>query len=177
MMSAGQPRGMTRVSTRLQGLGGWLYRRAENALALMLAVMFFAFILQIVFRYFLNLPVAWTDEVCVLTWLWGILWGSAFVTRDAEEIRFDIVYSHVSSKTRRVFRAVSGLVFIVVMGIALPATWGYITFMKVEKTGALGIPFNWVFSIYILFAIAMMLRHAQIVWQAVRGTPENETAA
>ena len=35
----------------LLAAGAWLYRRAENVLALMLAVMFAAFILQIAFRY------------------------------------------------------------------------------------------------------------------------------
>lgn len=153
----------------MNALLAWLQRRAENLLVLMMLAMFVAFILQIIFRYFLNLPVAWTEEVCVLAWLWGILWGSAFVTRDADEIRFDMVYSHVSAKTRRVFRAVAGIVFIVVMGIALPATWGYVRFMKVESTSALALPFSWVFSVYLIFAVAMMLRHLHIVWRALRG--------
>ena len=153
----------------MNALLAWLHRRAENLLVVMITAMFVAFILQIVFCYFLNLPVGWTEEVCVLAWLWGILWGSAFVTRDDEEIRFDMVYGAVSKKTRRIFRAVAGLVFITVMGIAMPATWGYVTFMKVESTASLGIPLNWVFSVYLIFAVSMMLRHAHIVWQALRG--------
>ncbi len=154
----------------------WLHRRAENLLVLMITAMFVAFILQIVFRYFLNLPVAWTEEVCVMAWLWGVLWGSAFVTRDEEEIRFDMVYSHVSKAKRRAFRAIAGIVFIVVMGIALPATWGYVSFMKVESTAALGIPFNWVFSVYLIFAVAMIVRHARIVWDALRGVDDGRPA-
>ena len=42
--------------------GRWLYARAENILAAMLGLMFAAFILQIVFRYLLNLPIGWTNE-------------------------------------------------------------------------------------------------------------------
>lgn len=155
----------------MKPLLAWLQRRAENLLVLMILAMFVAFLLQIVFRYAMNLPVAWTEEVCVLTWVWGILWGSAFVTRDADEIRFDMVYGLVSAGTRRVFRALSGLIFITVMAIALPATWGYVSFMKVESTAALGIPFSWVFVIYPVFVVAMVARHARIVWDAVRGTP------
>jgi TRAP-type C4-dicarboxylate transport system permease small subunit len=157
----------------MNALLSWLQRRAENLLVLMILAMFVAFILQIVFRYFMNLPVAWTEEVCVLTWLWGVLWGSAFVTREDEQIRFDMVYSHVSPRTRRVFNALAGTVFVVVMGIALPATWGYVRFMKVESTAALAIPFDWVFSIYLIFAVALMARQAHVVWQALRGdTPK-----
>jgi TRAP-type C4-dicarboxylate transport system permease small subunit len=160
----------------MKALLTWLHRRAENLLVLMMLAMFVAFILQIVFRYFLNLPVGWTEEVCVLAWLWGILWGSALVTRDDEAIRFDMLYAQVSPTTRRVFRAVAGLVFIVIMGLALPATWGYVRFMKVESTAALAIPFSWVFSVYLLFAVSMIVRQAHIVWTALRGGPPAEGA-
>jgi C4-dicarboxylate transporter DctQ subunit len=147
----------------------WLASRAENVLVLMITAMFVAFLLQIVFRYFMNLPVAWTEEVCVMAWLWGVLWGSAFVTRDDEAIRFDMLYGAVSPRTRRVFRALTGLVVVVVLGIAMPATWAYVSFMKVESSASLGIPLNWVFSIYVAFAAMVVLRQAAIVWQALRG--------
>jgi TRAP-type C4-dicarboxylate transport system permease small subunit len=153
----------------MSGVLSWLHRRAENLLVLAITAMFVAFLLQIVFRYFMNLPVAWTEEVCVMAWVWGILWGSAFVTRDEEEIRFDMVYGHVKPRTRRIFRAVAGTVFVIVMLIALPATWGYVRFMKVESSAALGIPMSWVFSVYLIFAVAMIMRHALIVWQSIRG--------
>lgn len=147
----------------------WLGRRAENLLVVMMTAMFVAFVLQIAFRYFLNLPVAWTEEVCMITWLWGILWGASFVTSDAEEIRFDMVYSHVSPTTQRVFRAVSGLVFIIVMGVALPATVAYVRFMKVESSAALAIRLDWLFVIYPVFVIAMIVRQVRQVWRAITG--------
>ena len=144
----------------------WLQRRADDLLVGMMVAMFGAFILQIVFRYFMNLPVAWTEEVCVIAWLWGILWGSAFVTREDEEIRFDMVYSHVSPRARRVFRAVGSTAFVVLMAWALPATWSYVSFMKVESSAALQIRMDWLFSIYLLFAAVMIVRHLHVVCRA-----------
>ena len=81
------------VNPALRDLGRWLYRRAENVLAAMLAAMFAAFILQIVFRYLLNLPIGWTNEISVILWIWLVLWGAAFVVREEEEIRFDLFYA------------------------------------------------------------------------------------
>ena len=78
----------------------WLRRRAENIAAGMLAVMFVAFILQIVFRYFLNFPIGWTSELTVVCWLWLVLWGSAFVLKEREEIRFDLLYGSAGRRTR-----------------------------------------------------------------------------
>ena len=41
--------------------------------------MFVAFIVQIAFRYLFNFPIGWTSELTVITWLWLVLWGAAFV--------------------------------------------------------------------------------------------------
>jgi TRAP-type C4-dicarboxylate transport system permease small subunit len=41
--------------------------------------------------------------------------------------------------------------------------------MKVEKSAAMGLPMHWVFSIYIVFLIAMCIRHAHIAWLAYQG--------
>jgi TRAP-type C4-dicarboxylate transport system permease small subunit len=150
-------------------LFGWARSRAENLLAALLAAMFIAFIVQIVMRYVLNAPVGWTAEVSTLAWLWGILWGAALVLRDEEEIRFDIIYGVVSPGLRRLFDAITGTVVVGVFGYSLPAVFDYITFMKVERSTYLGIRFDVLFSVYLIFALAMIIRYAWIVWRAVTG--------
>ncbi len=88
----------------MRDLGAWLRRRAENVAAALLATMFVAFIVQIVFRYFFNFPVGWTSELSVITWLWLVLWGAAFVMKESEEIRFDLLSVAVGPRARRVDR-------------------------------------------------------------------------
>ncbi len=85
--------GDTKIESVLRKAGAWLHRRAENVAAALLAVMFVAFIVQIVFRYLFNFPIGWTSELTVITWLWLVLWGAAFVVKESEEIRFDLIYS------------------------------------------------------------------------------------
>jgi C4-dicarboxylate transporter, DctQ subunit len=146
----------------------WLRARAENVLALMMAAMFVAFILQIVFRYVINLPLAWTDEVCLVTWIWGILWGAGFVTRNSEDVRFDMLYGAMPRGVKRVFTVLASGAIAVILALSLPGAWSYVTFMKVEKSASLGIPLNWLFSIYIAFVLASIARHARIAVEALR---------
>jgi len=75
----------------MRSIGAWLRRRAENVAAAMLAVMFAAFVVQIAFRYFFNLPTGWSSELAVILWLWLVLWGAAFVVKESEAIRFDLL--------------------------------------------------------------------------------------
>lgn len=157
------------MTSRLAGLGAWLHTRAENVLAAMLAVMFSVFILQIVFRYILNFPIGWTHEISVIMWLWMVLFGTAFVVRDSEEIRFDILYSAVSDRWRRAMVVVTALLLIVFFSISLPAVIDYVTFMKVEKTAYLKIRFDWLYSIYAIFAVATIVRQFWLGYQAIWG--------
>ena len=46
----------------------------------------------------------------------------------------------------------------------------YVTFMKVEKTAYLKIRFDWLFSIYLVFVVAVIARYLWLTWQALFGT-------
>ena len=147
----------------------FLQRRAENVLAALLGVMFAAFMVQIVFRYFFNLPTGWTTELTLITWLWGVLWGAAFVVKESEEIRIDLVNTMVGARTRLIMAAVSSVAIIVLYLISLPATWSYVTFMKVEKSSYLKIPMDWLYSIYVVFVVAVVVRYLWLLWDMRHG--------
>jgi TRAP-type C4-dicarboxylate transport system permease small subunit len=158
----------------MPSLASWLSRRAENVAAAMLAVMFAAFIIQIVFRYLANLPIGWTQELSVILWLWLVLWGAAFVVREREEIRFDVIYGAVGPGARRVMCIITAAALIALYTISLPAVFDYVTFMKVEKTAYLKIRFDWLYAIYIVFVIATICRYLWLAFKALRGIAPEE---
>ena len=162
------------MTAGLRTAGFWLARRAENIAAAMLAAMFLAFLLQIVFRYVLGLPIGWTHEASVILWIWLVLWGAAFVVTEREEIRFDIVYGAVGPGFRRVMCVITAVALIALYVISFPAVWDYVTFMKVEKTSYLKIRFDWLFSIYIVFVVASITRYMWLGWRALRGVAPDE---
>jgi TRAP-type C4-dicarboxylate transport system permease small subunit len=157
------------MNLQLVTLGRWLRRRAADVLVALVSIMFATFIVQIFSRYVLNNPLAWTEEVIVTTWLWTVLWGAAFILSEAEEIRFDIIYSHISDNTKRVFTILTGIVAASLYAISLPASYKYVSFMKVERSASLHVPINILYSVYILFAVACIVRYTWLVIHALRG--------
>jgi TRAP-type C4-dicarboxylate transport system permease small subunit len=149
----------------------WLHRRADDVAVALIALMFVSFLLQIFFRYVLNRPLGWTEEVTVLCWVWVVLWGASFVVADAEEVRFDIVYNAVPTGTRRVFTIVASVAMVVLMALSLPATWRYVVFMRREHSAYLGMRFDVLYSIYVIFAVVCIVRQARVAWRAWRGNP------
>lgn len=147
----------------------WLRRRAEDVAAGLLAVMFLTFLVQIFTRYVINYPLAWTLEVCLTAWLWLVFWGAAFILDDRDQVKFDLFYLAASRRTRRVLALVSALAIVGGFLAALPATYDYIAFYKIKKSATLRIRLDIVFSIYGVFAIAVIARYALRGWQLVRG--------
>lgn len=143
-----------------------LHRFAEAVAAALLAVIFIAFIVQIAMRYLLDWPVGWTTELSLAAWLWLVLWGAAFVLKDNEEIRIDSFADAGGPRRRRVINAIGAISIIILFGMSLPATWSYVTFMKVEKSSYLGIRMDITYSIYVVFVVAVI---ARCLRQLIRG--------
>ena len=148
-----------------------LHRFAEGVAALLLAIIFVAFLLQIALRYLFNWPVGWTTELSLAAWLWLVLWGAAFVLKDEEEIRIDFLADRAPPAVRRAMGIVAALAVIVLFGMAIPASWSYVTFMKVEKSSYLHVRMDWMYSIYMVFAVAVILRSLRQLARLFRGAP------
>jgi TRAP-type C4-dicarboxylate transport system permease small subunit len=153
----------------LRRLARWLHTAAEAVAGLMLAVMFGAFLVTILFRYVLNWPAGRAAELSSVMWIWLVLFGAAFVLREREEIRFDILYGSVRPAIRRVFMVIIATGIVGLFLLSLPAVYDYVTFMKVQRTAYLRIRYDWLYSIYVVFAVAVIVRYLWLGWRAVLG--------
>jgi TRAP-type C4-dicarboxylate transport system permease small subunit len=156
------------------GVVEWIRRRAENVVAGLLGVMFLAFIVQIVFRYFFNFPIGWSSELSVTAWLYMTLIGSAFWLKEHEEVRFDIISARLGPRGRRVVGLAVAIAAIVLFGAAMPATWKYVTFMKVESSSYLKIRLDILYGIYVVFALAIIVRYVGAIVNILRGKAPEE---
>jgi C4-dicarboxylate transporter, DctQ subunit len=149
----------------------WLKDRAGDLTSVFLGLMFMTFIVQIVFRYVLNLPLAWTLELCLTLWLWTVFWGTAFLIQDEDHVRFDIFYQSRSERGRRILSLIYSVCIIAAFGLSLPATIDYITFLKIKPSVTLGWRMDLVFSCYLIFAIGVILQYLLRIWRIVTGRP------
>src|SRR4029450_3846042 len=161
------------MSSAVSSAVGWMRRRAENVVAALLGIMFVCFIVQIVFRYFFNFPIGWTSELSVITWLYIALLGSAFWLKESEEIRFDLISGALPPLGKRIVGLVVAVITVALFAMALPATIKYVTFMKVESSSYLKIRLDILYSVYVVFAVAIIVRYLWAIVSLLRGeTPE-----
>ena len=153
----------------IQPVLNWLQRRADNVAVGLLTAIFLLFMLQIISRYVFKSPIGWTLEANLLAWLWLVFWSSAFILTDKDHVRFTMIVDHVRPGLRRVFVVMTAVFVVAALAIALLPTLDFVLFMKIEKTSLLKIRFDFVFSIYLIFSVAMIVRYIWRVVQIVRG--------
>ena len=61
---------------------------------------------------------------------------------------------------------------VVLYSIRCRRRYSYVSFMKVEKSSYLKIPINWLYSIFILFLVAVIIRYLWILSPPARAEPE-----
>ena len=131
--------------------------------------LFAVFLLQVTARFVFNKPMAWTDEAAVILYIWVILWAAAFVVPERDHVMFDLIWNSVGRRTRLVMRIVGNLLVGGLAAVAIPGTWDYVTFMAREGTPVLNLPFMWVFLPFVFLMLALTVRSAWAIWQAVHG--------
>lgn len=165
----------------------YLRRLADGAAAAMMFAIFATFILQVAIRYSARLgwiaealPLlapsnfGWTLEFCLALWVWLIFFGNAFVVREHDHVRFDILYTAVRPGLRRLFVVVSGLAILTALLLSIAPTWERFDILRLKRTATLAdLLGDWVrmrdiYSVYILFLLAVSIRYALQVWRALR---------
>lgn len=150
-----------------------MLRRLQQAANLLggglFLTLFVVFIIQIVARFGFHKPLPWTDEAAVILYVWVILWAAAAVVPEREHVMFDLVWNIVNTRTRLVMRIVGNLMLGGLALVAIPASWDYVRFMAREGSPVLGLPFMWIFLPFVLLLIALVIRSAWAIWNAVRG--------
>jgi TRAP-type C4-dicarboxylate transport system permease small subunit len=83
-----------------------------------------------------------------------------------------MLYNAVGRRTRRIFAALSAVCVIAAMGVAIPGTWDFVSFLTIKRSATLRIPLAYVFSIYLLFMGATIAWFGYRLWRVLRHDEE-----
>ena len=176
----------------------WFLRLCEFVAAMLLAAIFFIFILQIVARYMSKLawlmpipgisswmasvePLGWTINLISLLWVWAIFFGCACIVREREHVTFDILYQSAGRRVKLAMTVIALTVIIVLLLWSFGPTWETIManrLMVLKKIQTLRVPITgdkiaikWLYAAYIFFMGLIILRYLWGLMTALMGRP------
>jgi TRAP-type C4-dicarboxylate transport system permease small subunit len=135
-----------------------LNRLCEFGLVLLLSIMAVVVFLAVLFRYVLDLPLFWTEELARYCLIWSSLLGAAIALKRGEHIAVSFFMDHFPEKTKRVLGVMAQLSVVLILAVML---WGGIHLVIVasrQLSPALRIPMA-VPYLALPFSSAVMLIH------------------
>ena len=138
-------------------LTGRLRRGAELAAAAIFAVMFAAFVVQVVSRYVFDDPVTWSLEICSIAYVWIVFFTSATILTPRQHITFDLLYAAMSPQWKRRFAIFTTASLLAIFTVCLPTTIGYVLFTAQYHTLILHIRMDIIYSCFALFMIGTIV--------------------
>lgn len=151
-----------------------LLKIVEVLCALAFGALFAVFLLQIFFRYVLDNPLPWSEEIAAILYVWIVCVGAATIVSEREHVSFSLIYHAVRPRIRRVLAILgTGFVAVTVL-VTLYGNFDYIAFTTRQKTPTLRLPMSVVFSAFGVFCVLIVLNGALRLYRLSRSNWEQE---
>jgi TRAP-type C4-dicarboxylate transport system permease small subunit len=133
---------------------------AEWVTTAMLFAVFLIYLTGIAARYLFSAPIAWSDELAMIVFLWCMFLTDAFVNRDADHVGFDILWERLPPRGRRITGLLQTALFGLLFAAAFPVIVDYVMFLWREQTSALQWRLDLVYICFIIYFAMVIVRLA-----------------
>jgi TRAP-type C4-dicarboxylate transport system permease small subunit len=148
------------LTSRLNAIVTRFRMIAEWVTTAMLFAVFLIYLIGIAARYVFAAPIAWSDELAMIVFLWCMFLTDAFVNRDADHVGFDILWERLPPRGRRIAGLLQTGLFGLLFAAAFPVIVDYVMFLWREQTSALQWRLDLVYICFIVYFAMVIVRLA-----------------
>ena len=143
--------------------------------AILFAVLFVSFVLQIFMRFILNNPLSWSEELSVISYIWIVFLACAFILHDNQHVIFTLIVEMLPEKLQHFCRLASSLMLGGILIAISMGVFDYIAFMKIETTSALAWRKDYIYSVFAVFIVVVSLRCLYVACLSLIGLFNSDT--
>ena len=126
-----------------------------------LAILILLTFLGVIWRYVLNAPFTWLEEVQTSCMVWIVFAGAGAAFRSGNHVAIEMIVDLMPERMQKVMEGVISAVVVIVIGYLFIQSLGFIQiFIKSGRsTSMLHIPYKYVYGIAILAYIDMVISY------------------
>jgi len=110
--------------------------------------MFFAIVLQVLFRYVLGDPLVWPFEFSVYCYIYVIYIGAVMAARRQTHVAFGLIFESLPERTRLALSVITNLFICVIFLATIPSSMAYIKMVGGVPSTSLAIPWGVVLAAF-----------------------------
>ncbi len=134
----------------------WFCRVAAAVLVFVEIVLLFC---GVIWRYVLNSPLVWTNELSGILFLWLVSLGAVIALRQSEHMRMTVFVGRLQPRNQRLLMRAAGLIVAIVTAVLLVTGYAYMQEQAAITMPTLQIPGSWEIAGE-LVALALLLYSA-----------------
>jgi len=123
----------------------------------LIAAMTILVFLQVIFRYLLDAPIDWSEEMASFAFVWMALLGASVGLKNDEHPRLDIFYQVFPDWAKTFCNLIINLAILFVLVVLIIFGIKLTIAMQMQRTAALGYSISYVYVVLPLSAIIMFL--------------------
>ncbi len=120
-----------------------------------------AIVIQVFYRYFLNISLEWPFELSIYAYIWTLYLGAAWGVRKGRHVKFNILYDKLPIKVQKMVNIIFNTITTAVFIIIFKPVWEYLLFNYRIKTVALKIPWTYVFMVFSIFLVLTIIHNIE----------------
>lgn len=118
-------------------------------------MLFVAFVLQVFFRYALNSPLTWTNDIIVVGFVWTVIFGACLTMRARKHVKFTLIYDKLKPRGAALTRLAGNILIVATFLPLVVPSFNYSLFLKFQKTPVFRINYMWIFLPFVYFVVAI----------------------
>jgi TRAP-type C4-dicarboxylate transport system permease small subunit len=145
-----------------------LYQFEKSLSGGLLAVLSATILAQVVSRFVLNLPLAWSEEVSRYSFIWLTMIGAPICIRLKANLSMDVLGRRLPDRGALILEFSTYLLVLILLAVML--VWGakILTVVKQQYSPAIGIPMYWVYAAIPVGAFLMIIEICFLIDATVR---------
>jgi TRAP-type C4-dicarboxylate transport system permease small subunit len=151
---------LERISQTLNGI-------MKYVAAFLLAAMTILVFLQVVFRYLLALPLAWSEETASFSFVWMSLLGASIALRHGDHPSLDVLFRYFPAPVKKWVQVLIYCTILFVLTVLLIYGFRLAVMMKGQVTAALHYSVAYMYAVLPLSALVMLVHTVALTVKTV----------
>lgn len=152
---------------------GSLVTRINNVIRFiviaLLAVMVIAVFMQVIFRFFLDQPLAWTEELARYLLIWITFLGSAYAMSIKAHIGTEYIQKFLSARMNKVVLVVAALFSLVFFAVMVQQGYLLATRSMTQTSPTLLVPMGYVYMMIPISGVLLIMNVIHVTWKDITG--------
>ena len=141
----------------LNGISRNLNQTMKFIAGFLIAAMTILVFLQVIFRYLLDAPLDWSEEMASFAFVWMALLGASVGLKNDEHPRLDIFYQIFPDWVKKLSSLVINIAILFMLVVLFIFGLKLTIAMQMQRTAALGYSISYVYAVLPLSAIIMFI--------------------